>query len=403
MYPDNIYSDIDFIITNEQFDKFWLFMQTIDKQNIAWIQSISHEATAHYCIITISGEDKNYLLKPDVCSDYYRNGTLFLKADYLLQNRIFNSKGFFQLAPSKEFIYYFLKKVDKGNITIDQFNHLRSQWLQDQHSCENSLKSFFAQDQIEIINKAFAVNDINLIANSIQVFRKKLRSRLKFNLGDHCNKLLNRISRILNPTGLVVAFLGPDGCGKTTVINGVKGDITEVFRKGEQFHFFPKRALNSTIVTDPHGKVSRGYIGSIVKLLYLTFVFIKGYFYLILPLKISSTLVIFDRYYHDMLADPVRYRHGAGNNWVKLIGLFIPKPDMWILLDAPADVIQSRKSEVSPEETSEQLSRYRQLFSTLNNAYVVNANQSPEKVIYDAEQFIIKFLQHRTLERYRNV
>lgn len=128
-----------------------------------------------------------------------------------------------------------------------------------------------------------------------------------------------------------------------------------------------------------------------------------GYWTKIYPQKIKSTFIIFDRYYHDILIDKKRYRNGTTDFWIKFIGHFIPKPDLWILLDAPADVIQNRKKEVTYEECVRQVEAYKMLFGELNNAFIINANQTPEKVIYDAESVIIQYLKKRISKRYKKM
>jgi thymidylate kinase len=401
-YPEDIHSDIDIIIATDQMAKFWSFMGNVQNNGMKWIQVISHEITCHYYIVTLSDGDKHHLIKPDVCTDYYRKGTLFLKADNLLANRIFNVKGFYQLAPDREFIYYLLKKIDKGNISTEQFVHLKKQWEQDPTACQSTMKDFFSAPNQSLIINAIESDNINNLSAKFDLLKTDFHQSLKFSLKDLCLRLLNRASRIVKPTGLVVAFMGPDGCGKTTIINGVKTHLTEAFRQNKQFHLFPKEGKEGITVIDPHAEKPRGFMGSILKLLYFLFIYIKGYYLKIYPLKIKSTLVIFDRYFHDQIADPRRYRHGTSTVWIKLAGILIPKPDLWLLLAAPADVIQTRKSEVSPEETVRQLKSYKALFGTLKNAHVINANQSPEKVIYDAEQVIINYLGKRTAKRYKN-
>lgn len=400
-YPNKIDSDIDIIIPNSQFPKFWSFMSQLNDSDIKWIQTISHEQTAHYCIITKSDVDTHQILKPDVCSDYYRKAKLFLKADYLLENKVFNDKGFFQLAPDKEFIYYLLKKIDKGYININQFAHICSQWESDSNGCKITLSQHFSTANRKLIENLIKNNDFKGFKNRLSYLKEDLHKNLKFSFKDSISKISNRIHRLINPTGLVIAFMGPDGSGKTTIIEGVKRDLTGAFRQNRQYHLFPKRMKDSKPNVDPHAEKPRGFFSSILKLLYFVFIYNFGYWKLIFPEKIKSTMVIFDRYFQDLIIDPRRYRHGAGSLSIKIASYLIPKPDLWIFLDAPAEVIQDRKSEVPLDETERQLISYKLLFSNLKNAFIVNAGQSPEKVIYDTESIIIDFMEKRNAKRYK--
>jgi len=402
-YPKDIHSDIDIIIPNNQFHLFWIFMSDINKQQMNWIQAISHEITAHYCIVKISDGINHNFIKPDVCSNYYRKGILFLEADFLLKGRILNTKGFYQLACEKEYIYYLIKKIDKGGIDKAQFNHLRDKWTENKRLCLEISSLFFPKECQQIISDAFEKNDQLHLINNLITLKKGLHHNLTFSIKDFLLKVKNRIIRIIQPTGLVIAVMGPDGCGKTTIINHIESDLTDVFRQSKIFHLYPLPQIDSTIVQNPHSLKPRGLISSILKLIYYLFLYTIGFWFIIYPLKIKSTFVIFDRYYHDILIDPYRYRQNCSLFWTKLIGFFIPKPDLWILLDAPFEIIQQRKSEVSAAETERQLIAYRKLFANLKNAFIVNANQPIQTVGYEVEQKITEYIQTRTFKRYKNI
>ncbi|MDR2410415.1 MAG: hypothetical protein LBE13_20210 [Bacteroidales bacterium] len=403
-YPEQIHSDIDIIIPHKQYHLFWEFMRSIKQNQLHWIQTIAHESTAFYNIVTLSENGFHIILKPDVCSDYYRNGQLFLKADYLLENRIYNKKGFFQLSPDKEFIYYLLKKIDKQYINEDHFVHLHDQWRQNKQECNDMLVSFFSEKSQLIITDSIEGEDFSLFNKNIEHLQQELHKHLKFRIKECLERIKNRLSRFVKPTGLIIVFMGPDGCGKTTIINGIKPDISEIFRKTKQYHLFPKDGkANTEPVTNPHSQKPRGYIGSFVKLCYLLYLYMTGYWCKIFLQKIKSTFVIFDRYFHDLIVDPKRYRHKSGTGLLKFIAIFIPKPDIWILLDASAEIIQQRKSEVSFEETTRQVIAYRQLFSNLKNSYIINANRSVNEIIYEVEDIIIRYLESRTQKRYNTL
>lgn len=402
-YPEQIHSDIDIIIPKNKFKMFWGFMRNLRNDDMDWIQTISHESTAHYYVISLSNKEKHTIIKPDVCSDYIRNGSLFLKADYLLENRVLDDRGFYVLSPDKEFAYYFLKKIDKGWLDAEQYKHLKKQWQSNSIKCITAIAPFFTKKSQTLIGLIFNENDNEIVLkDNITVLKKELHQNLGFNFGYFFGRILNRMIRMFKPTGLVVAFMGPDGSGKTTIINGIKSDFSQIFRQSKQFHLFPKETKNTPPAINPHAQKSRGYFNSLAKLLYFLGLYSYGHWFKIVPLKIRSTLVIFDRYYHDILVDPKRYRNGTSKFWTRLIGKLIPKPDLWILIDVPGDVIQKRKPEVSPEESARQVLAYQELFKKLDNGFVINGNQNPDKVIFDAEQVIINHLKIRTANRYKN-
>jgi hypothetical protein len=73
----------------------------------------------------------------------------------------------------------------------------------------------------------------------------------------------------------------------------------------------------------------------------------------------ASGLIMFDRYFQDLLVDPIRYRYG-GPMWLpRLLNAFVPPPDLLLLvLDAAEEVILSRKRELPPVELRRQRASY---------------------------------------------
>lgn len=398
-YPEKIGSDIDIVIPIDEMKDFNRFILSLDVYGIRCLQQLQHEAVASYFVITMTINDKHEIIKPDICSDYYRNGKKFIDAEYLLSDKVLSNKGFYQLSPVKEFHYYLMKKIDKGSINKEQFTHLLLQWNIAKTECIHAISKHFSKEALNIIENAFDHADICVLNNNKSKLKSDLQDNLNRNLLDVFSRFNNRIKRIFQPTGLVVAFMGPDGSGKSTIINNSKATIVELFRQTRYFHLFPKEALNNVVNTEPHAQVKRGFLLSVLKLIYFVFLYNVGYVKRIYPLKIRSTYVIFDRYYDDLLVDPIRYRNGAGNWITAFMSRFIPKPDMWILLDAEPHTILQRKNEVSFEECERQVKAYRELFKNLDNAYVIDANQNIDKVVFDVEEAVFKFMTNRTKKR----
>ena len=104
---------------------------------------------------------------------------------------------------------------------------------------------------------------------------------------------------------MTICFLGPDGSGKSTIIEQL---LTQElpFDEKEYFHLKPIKKSsteNNAMVADPHKYPPYSKMKSYVKLFYFIYQYNLGWLKNILPLKIKSSLVIFDRYFDDMLAD----------------------------------------------------------------------------------------------------
>jgi thymidylate kinase len=189
---------------------------------------------------------------------------------------------------------------------------------------------------------------------------------------------------------LKIVILGPDGAGKSSVIHGLLGKLAwegcvVKMRHLKPFFFIPQRSESGAVVIDPHGKPPRSALFSLAKI----FVWLIEEWYVTCFQDRNATLLIYDRYYHDLLIDPKRYRYGGPLWAAKMVGKLIPQPKLWVLLDAPARVLQARKQEVFLEETARQRQAYMAFVRDQKHYVIIDASQSLDKVIADAMNAII--------------
>jgi thymidylate kinase len=203
--------------------------------------------------------------------------------------------------------------------------------------------------------------------------------------------------------GLSVAFLGPDGCGKSSVVDAVRRNLAPAFVGTERRTFPPgllRRATGSN--ESPHAQRPRSFLSSSVRAVFYWLTYCTlGHLWLIRPAIARGTLVVHDRHLVDALVDPRRYRYGGPAWLLRVIWRLVPKPDLVILLDAPADVIQARKQEVSAGETCRQLAAYRRLVSAMPNGHVVDAAMPLEEVVAAVQDLILGHLARRAEQQLR--
>lgn len=382
-YPEQIPSDVDIIVQQNDLGKVKELLWELESENTKIWQMFQHEICAFYYVVALISDHEVVYIQPDICSDYFRKGRKLLSADYLLQEtRIARyvdgrSKKFNVLLPAKEFVYYLLKKIDKKAISEKQFQHLIDIYNEDEIGCLQEIESFWNSSNLQVIKKAIDNNDFDLLSRNIEYLQQGIRTPKQKQWSYTLQNVGLKIKRIFNPTGYIIAVMGPDGSGKTTALQQFTKDIAPAFRKIKTYHLFPKEATaNAVINTDPHGLPPRTPFLSFLKLIYFVFIYNWGFIRNIYKKKIRSTLVIFDRYYDDILIDPLRYRNGTSAFMVHLLGKLIPQPDYWIVLDAPTEVIQSRKSEVSFEETERQRKAYKLLAENKKNAQIINTDRN---------------------------
>ncbi len=203
--------------------------------------------------------------------------------------------------------------------------------------------------------------------------------------------------------GLWLAVFGPDGAGKSAAIKRLACDGSLPFQEIRQFHFRPmfrRQEKNSPPVIDPHAKPPRSSLVSAFKLLYWLADCWFGYLVTIRPARRSSRLVVYDRYLDDILIDPRRYRLPESSLWfAKLVVRLAPRPDLYVLLDVPSEIVQQRKAEVLPAESLRQRLAYLEMFGHLPNAFVVNAVSPVDKVAEELKATILKSLSDPPVDR----
>lgn len=212
----------------------------------------------------------------------------------------------------------------------------------------------------------------------------------------------SKVRRYLEPSGAVIAILGVDGAGKSTVINSIKPVLDEATHNATcVFHLRPgllpplarlKGRAKAQVgpVLDPHGSPPSGWLGSLLRLIWLSLDYSLGYWLLIRP-KIAKepAIVIFDRYAYDMALDPRRFRIGLPGRVAALFARFAPRPDLIICLHAKPEVIAARKRELSMEEIERQLEALRAFAKIQQNAILV----STEGAVEDTRNTILNIMK----------
>lgn len=409
--PEAVAGDVDIIIPQDKIKSLHLIMLAFCKNNdFNLVQCLQHENNAFYYVIQWWHNNSPAFLKLDICGNYYRKAKLFLTADELLSNPEEakddqgHAKGFLVPAQATEFIYYLLKKIDKGNLNKEQATYLHKQWVKYPESCLSNVRRFWNNEDSELIKRAAESNDWNQVINVIPQLQKSIHKNVQITLQGIIGEFLRRVRRVLFPTGLSVIFLGPDGSGKSSVIEAVAASLAPAFRKQAKYHLRPfflraRNEGNVGPVTNPHSSPKYGFIISVIKIFYLWFDYTVGYLISIHWKKIFSTLVFFDRYFHDVLIDPLRFRYG-GPSWLSAILIrAIPNPDAIIFLNVPADIIQERKCEIPLDECCRQTIAYISLAKKIKKSLIVDAAQPLNYVVKEVNHSLLHSLARRTEKR----
>lgn len=211
--------------------------------------------------------------------------------------------------------------------------------------------------------------------------------------------------------GLSVAFLAPDGGGKSTIIKGITESCAERFAAVSYFHFRPEWLKNLGQIhianptqerfenrepgtepppnATPHDVKLHSRMKSFIRFMYYNVDFILGTWFKINPLKRKNHLVIFDRYYYDYFADTIRYKYNLSQSLIRRFARLIPRPDIVFILDADTEVIWNRKKEVTLEEVARQRKAYASLLGMNLNGIRIDVNRSVEEIVTEVTDIIL--------------
>jgi thymidylate kinase len=208
---------------------------------------------------------------------------------------------------------------------------------------------------------------------------------------------LDRWRRWREPAGLLVACLGPEGSGRTNVIERLNAHPIAPFRGAHTMELRPR--MMRPVPVNPDSRIPRGRFGTMAKLMMFVADYWLGYWLRIRPKLVGSTLVVSNRYYDDILVDPLHYRIDRPRALARLLLPWIPRPELWLVFDVPSQVLQERTREVAAEEAARLRGEYRRVLRRKEDVVVLDASQPLEEVSAEAERAIVAQLARRTARR----
>ncbi len=219
---------------------------------------------------------------------------------------------------------------------------------------------------------------------------------------------------IISDVAPKIGFTGADGAGKTTVIDMIQEKISPVYGKcTEYLHFRPllipnigeaahSAGLKKEVDREydkPHRGTKTGVLSSFLRLCYYSVDYVLGYWVKVKPHAKITKVIIFDRYFTDIIADSRRSSIYLNTKFLYYWGkLFIPKMRYNILLTATPDIILSRKQELDREGIV-RINTKMEYLASKKGYYLVLNNGTAAEAVTKIMTIILEGQHKRNLKR----
>jgi thymidylate kinase len=343
-------------------------------------------------------------LQLDFSTDCAVAGARLISGEEMLASRQRYGR-FWVPAPDIEFAAYLVRVIDSDKLTDGRAQRLVRAFRQNPEAAKLRLTPIFDGEDAQTLLAAALSENWEPVRKRISEIAKRLRRRslLRHRLAAavfQLRMLMKKACRLARPPGVSVVLLGPDGAGKSSVISALPGRLAPVLPSHVCWGFVPglkslfARSNEAKQTDTPHLLKPRSAPVAALRVCYW-FVFNIVSRFMLRSAVAHSRLVMYDRHFIDLLVDQRRYRY-AGPHWIiRMLCRLAPTPDLVILLDAPAGILQSRKQEVPFEVTVEQCAAYRKLIRKMARGKIVDAGQPFETVVNDVASMVLDLLRRR--------
>lgn len=345
--------------------------------------------------------------------DFFLHTSLFglhlIEAKDFLRNKQFNGT-IYHVDKNYEFLDKYMYDRIVGAAYPEKYRKTREA-IENSEEVHRVLKQVFKSNSIDECDKTSKKKLL------LQVFKYNILSNPFLTVGRMLKFEYYHIRNyICSNTGFSVGFTGPDGSGKTTIIDMILERLAPVFHRAHMYyHFRPTLFENLGEVvhsaglkqevdrdySNPHRGGRTGALSSLTRLLYYSLDYIIGYFVKVKSVVRITRLVIFDRYYTDIICDSRRSRIYLNYKFLYRFGkLFIPSLNYNILLTASSETILARKRELDEEDIRLINTKIDYLADKKGYKKILNES-TPEVAVAKALNYIFENQHKKNLRRLR--
>ena len=323
--------------------------------------------------------NNNEFLSLDFIHDFKRKGNRMLNIKTVLGQSEMSSKGIRvpELKHDLEYTFLFYT-LNNSNIPKKYWNLFNKE---DLHLKSEAV--FYLNEKYNLdFDNILELFSLNIKDTKAQLLKTLSNTKIGFpeTLKLKVNYLLDTIKSAVNHPGFTITFSGVDGAGKSTIVELVKQELSEKYRKEvvqlrhrprilpmlNSYKVGTKKAEELATVTLPRKGSNKSALSSLLRFSYYFADYILGQVYIYFKYLIRGKVVIYDRYYFDFISDPKRSNIQLNSNLVKALYSLILKPKLNFFLYAKSEVILKRKKELDAQTIDQLSGKYKGLFNELN-------------------------------------
>lgn len=376
--------DIDIIVAEKEFNS--IIRSFVDVATNSGYKIFSYYKSEKVCTLVFGFVDKSD--SDFVQFDFFFNtsifGVLLCDASELLKNKEFNGE-IYHVSKEFEFLDKYLQLKLLGKNYPDKYKSIK-----EEVTASLYLDKLLHLSSVEDVDK-LSLNKFRLLS-LLGSFKnhgvKQVSLPFRF--------IYHHIKNVVSYNGFSLSFTGPDGAGKTSVIELLKVRMSQVYSDISYYHYRPdilpnigaaakKAKVIKSVDTDysnPHRGSKTGTLNSAIRYLYYSADYVLGYFLKVRRKLSRRNVVIFDRYHTDILTDSRRSRIYINFKWLtKFYNLCIPKMDYPFFLTAPSEVIHERKQELTKESIESINDKIDYLKDNIHSHVIIN-DISPDDAVY---------------------
>jgi len=340
---------------------------------------------------------KGMLLALDVHYAVVSKGLVYLDYKSLLKRRVFRG-GVYYLSFEDQLLHLVFHCIlDKCHVPIkhDEFvkNNLAGNF--DEAYLEDHLEDFGTYSHF----KSFLAGQRDFQGHfpECNELREQVRRVLRYRrpgnfMRYYWRRVCHRFKQLIGKRGVLIAVVGPDGVGKSTLTNRLQDRIKELRQSSTCVYMGP---WGHTILPVPKLVKFIGAPGTAsqrlkipmipqirwgIYLFFLSIEFLARQVFRVIPARRNYSVVFADRYFYDIGAGYKKRAIDGCQRLRQIFCRFLPRPELTLFLLASPRTVASRKKELNDVEVSAFNRAYHAIAQRLGMA-IVESDEQIENIV----------------------